>query len=63
MKNIGKADRVIRIILGIVIGALGIYFNSWWGLLGLIPLGTALVNICPIYLMFKTSTRPLKDKA
>ena len=59
----GKTDRVVRIILGIVIGALGIYFNSWWGLIGLIPLLTALVGVCPLYMPFKISTRSLKDKA
>lgn len=56
-KNIGLTDRRIRVVAGLVIGALGIYFNSWWGLLGLVPLATALIKTCPLYLPFGISTR------
>lgn len=55
-KNMGKTDKTIRLILGVVIIALGIYFKSWWGLVGLVPLLTALVNFCPLYAPFKIST-------
>jgi uncharacterized protein (DUF58 family) len=55
--NMGTADRVIRTVLGLAIGLLGILFESWWGLVGLIPLGTALVGTCPIYLPFGVSTK------
>ena len=55
--NIGKADRIIRIALGLVIGALGIAFKSWWGLLGIVLLATAAVGTCPLYLPFGISTR------
>jgi len=54
--NVGKTDKVIRIVLAIIIGAVGIYFKSWWGLLGLIPLLTALFSFCPIYSPFKLTT-------
>ena len=56
-KNMGSADRVIRGILGVAILAAGYYFKSWWGLIGLIPLGTAFVSVCPAYLPFGLSTR------
>jgi type IV secretory pathway TrbD component len=56
-KNMGKTDRIIRILLGLLIGAAGIYFQSWWGLLGLVLLGTALISWCPLYAPFKISTR------
>jgi len=56
-KNMGNADRVIRGILGVAILAAGYYFKSWWGLIGLIPLGTAFVSVCPAYLPFGLSTR------
>jgi hypothetical protein len=55
-KNIGKTDKVIRVILGLAIGAVGIYFQSWWGLLGLIPLVTAITGTCGLYLPFGIST-------
>lgn len=55
-KNMGTADRTIRIILGALIGAAGIYYNSWWGLIGLVPLLTSFVGWCPLYAPFGLST-------
>ncbi|MHB9013777.1 MAG: YgaP family membrane protein [Ignavibacteriaceae bacterium] len=55
-KNIGNTDRWFRIILGIVIAVLGIVYHSWWGLLAVIPLGTAMIKVCPAYLPFGIST-------
>ncbi len=55
-KNMGKTDRTLRIIAGIIILLAGLYFKSWWGLIGLIPLGTALIRWCPLYVPFKIST-------
>ena len=54
--NVGKTDKIIRIILGVAIAALGIYFKSWWGLLAILPLGTALAGVCGIYAACGTST-------
>jgi len=54
--NVGKTDKVIRIIIGLSIGAAGIYFKSWWGLVGIIPVFTALVGWCPLYFPFRIST-------
>lgn len=59
-KNIGITDRWIRIVLGLAIGAAGIYFKSWWGLVGLLPIFTALIRTCPLYLPFGISTRRAK---
>lgn len=56
-KNIGKYDRIIRIVLGLVIIALGIIFKSFLGLFGLIPLVTAIFNFCPLYSIMRISTR------
>ncbi len=55
-RNVGKTDKVIRIILGVVIGAAGLYFNSWWGLVGIVPVFTALINWCPLYFPFGIRT-------
>jgi len=59
-KNIGVGDKWIRIVAGLVVGFAGIYFKSWWGLIGLIPLATALINVCPLYLPFGISTRRVR---
>ncbi|MFP4620295.1 MAG: DUF2892 domain-containing protein [Bacteroidales bacterium] len=61
-KNIGKTDKVIRIILGLIIGAVGVYFQSWWGLVGLIPLLTAFTGTCTLYLPFGISTCSTKTE-
>lgn len=55
-RNIGITDRWIRIVAGLAIGLAGIYFKSWWGLVGIIPLATALIRTCPLYLPFGLST-------
>jgi hypothetical protein len=55
-KNVCASDRIIRIILGLVIIAWGIYAENWFGLIGIVPLMTALLNWCPFYMPFKLST-------
>ena len=54
--NVGKTDRIIRVIIGVVIAALGFYFKSWWGLLAIIPLLTAALGFCGLYVPFNIST-------
>ncbi|MBT3382764.1 MAG: DUF2892 domain-containing protein [Prolixibacteraceae bacterium] len=54
--NVGLVDRVLRITFGLAIAVLGIVFNSWWGLIGIIPLATGIFKICPLYIPFKLST-------
>ncbi len=60
-KNIGSVDKIFRIIIGIAIILLGIIFQSWWGLIGIIPLFTALSGVCLLYLPFGISTLKKKD--
>ena len=40
--NVGSTERTLRIIAGIVIIAIGVYYGSWWGVVGLVPLFTGL---------------------
>ena len=54
--NVGSVDRLLRIIVGLIIAILGVVFDSWWGLVGLVPLATGLFQFCPLYLPFKLST-------
>jgi len=54
--NVGKTDRAIRIIVGLAVIAAGIYFKSWWGAIGAIPIVTAIVGWCPAYLPLGIST-------
>jgi len=54
--NVGSTDRVLRIVarLGIAIG--GIIFESYWGLVGVVLLATAIFRFCPLYSLFKIDT-------
>jgi type IV secretory pathway TrbD component len=56
LKNVGSADRNIRILLGIAIIIVGVVLQSWWGLIGLLPLLTAGLSFCPLYSLLGTST-------
>jgi hypothetical protein len=40
---------MIRSVLGIAILGAGYYYQSWWGLIGLVPLGTGLMGYCALY--------------
>jgi hypothetical protein len=64
-RNLGVLDRVIRLVIGIMI--LGLYGAldpplRYLTLVGLIPLGTALVGSCPIYSQFGWSTRAASSR-
>lgn len=59
-RNVGNTDRLVRFVLGIVVIALGVYFQTWLGALGLIFIGTALIGWCPLYVPFGFSTCPVK---
>jgi len=54
--NVGKIDRMIRISAGIGMLALGGYFQSWWGVVGIIPLATGIFRICPAYSLLGVAT-------
>ncbi len=56
-QNVGGVDRTLRVVIGIAILAVGIAYRSWWGLIGLLPLVTGLVRVCPAYRPFGFSTR------
>ncbi len=66
-KNMGKVDKMMRIIVAMVIGLL--YFNNnISGMLGMILLVlamvfllTSLINFCPLYLPFDIDTREEKE--
>jgi len=60
--NVGGIDRILRYIVGLALLGAGLYFKSWWGLVGLLPILTATFRFCPAYLPFGLSTgRPKHD--
>ena len=62
--NVGNLDRVARIVLGLGLLSLTVMGpQTWFGLLGLIPLATAIMGFCPLYTVFGFSSCPVKQKA
>jgi len=54
--NVGNFDSRLRILAGVAIILLGFYFQSLWGLVGILPLLTGTVKRCPAYIPFHIST-------
>ena len=50
-------ERILRVVVGL--GLLSLIFvgpQSYWGLLGILPLVTGLAGTCPVYTLFGIST-------
>jgi hypothetical protein len=57
--NVGKVDRIVRIILGLALLAVVLLGQGplrWLGLIGIVPLATAFMGWCPAYSLFGMST-------
>jgi hypothetical protein len=59
--NEGTIDRALRVMVGLVLislaatGTVGV-----WGWIGVLPLITGAVGVCPAYSIFGISTCPMK---
>lgn len=63
-QNVGGIDRILRIVAGLAILSLLVLLDGnarWWGLIGLVPLGTALLRWCPAYTLIGVNTCPTKS--
>lgn len=59
--NVGTVDRTLRIVIGLVlIGLAATGRVGAWGCIGMLPLLTGLVRVCPAYsvLGVKTCSSP-----
>jgi DUF2892 family protein len=56
-KNLGTADRWIRIVIGIALVSLTFAGpHTMWGWVGVVPLATAFAGTCPLYSLFGLKT-------
>jgi hypothetical protein len=63
VKNMGKIDRVVRILIAVVVAVL--FFTKQLsgtaaivlGILAVIFIATAAIGTCPLYMPFKISTK------
>ncbi|HBZ6636109.1 DUF2892 domain-containing protein [Clostridium botulinum] len=60
--NVGRTEQIIRIVIGISIILIGLYFRNWWGIIGLVPIITGLIRYCPINDILGISTCDVKKK-
>jgi len=60
--NVGGIDRILRFLVGFTLLGAGYYFKSWWGLIGIVPLFTAIFRFCPAYLPIKLNTGAPSDE-
>ena len=57
--NVGTVDRVIRIVVGLVLLSLLFVLEGnarWFGLIGIVLLGTGLTRRCPAYSVLGMNT-------
>ena len=61
--NEGKLDRTFRVVVGL--GLLSLVFigpQTMWGLVGLVPLLTGVLGVCPLYNVFGFDTCAINVK-
>jgi hypothetical protein len=59
--NVGGIDRVLRVLVGVALIALTLMGTiGAWGWIGLVPIATAALGLCPLYSVLGFSTCPLK---
>lgn len=57
--NVGMADRIVRILVGMVLLSLFFFLEGnarYWGLVGFLPLATGVFRYCPAYSLFGVNT-------
>ena len=61
--NVGKIDRVIRVVVGIIlVGNVFYALQHPIGWLGVILIVTGIVGKCPLYSIIGINTKPLAEK-
>ena len=60
--NIGRAEQIVRIVIGVAVVLLGLYYKSWWGVIGIVPIITGLIRYCPVSDVLGISTCDVKNK-
>jgi hypothetical protein len=57
--NVGSTDRLLRIVVGLaLISAAALGKIGVWGYLGVLPLLTGLLRVCPAYSLIGLNTCP-----
>jgi hypothetical protein len=54
--NVGKIDKILRIVVGVVLLAWALTGGPVWAWIGLLPLITGIFGVCPAYSILGIST-------
>jgi hypothetical protein len=55
--NVGGIDKIARIVVGLaLLATMVVGPKTLWGLIGVVPLATALLNFCPAYTLLGVNT-------
>lgn len=54
--NVGNTDRIIRIVVGLALIAWAVMGGPVWAWIGVLPLATGAVAICPAYSILGMNT-------
>jgi len=56
--NVGGLDKAVRIVAGLVLVSLVFVGpRTPWGWIGVVPLATGFIGVCPLYVPFRIDTR------
>ena len=59
MKNVGNVDRALRVFAGSLLILLALlHVIGPWGWIGLLPIATGLLRVCPAYTVLGLRTCP-----
>lgn len=64
-KNVGKTERVFRIVIGLILLPLVFVIEGnlrWLGLIGLVPITTAIMGWCPAWFLLGIRTGETKQQ-
>lgn len=65
MNNVGKTDKIVRLIIGL--GLISLLFTlegnlKFIGLIGIVPILTAFLSYCPLYSIFGFRTCSITEE-
>ncbi|MBU3708516.1 MAG: YgaP family membrane protein [Burkholderiaceae bacterium] len=62
MKNVGETDRALRVFVGVLLILLSLLnVIGPWGWLGLLPIATGLLRVCPAYSVLGLRSCPVQQ--
>ena len=60
--NVGKTERLIRVIAGLALIGIGVIWGVWWAIIGILVVITSLLAWCPVSALLGVSTSPYDDE-